>query len=561
MSSSVEEKPHQVGEKPEAAISSEDGNSALSFRGEEKKQEAGLKRDLKPRQISMIAIGGALGTGLVIGSGSGLANGGPASLFIGYSVMGFCCAAVMSALGEMSTYMPHPRGFAGHASRFVSEEFGFAVGYNYLFKYLVVTANNINAGALVISYWNNSLSGGIWISMIIVLIIAINFAGPKGFGEFEFWLSLVKIITMTGLILLLLILDLGGGPNKDRIGFRNWQDGKAFKEYKSTGSTGRFLGFWSVMVNALFAYTGTELVGVTVGEAANPRKTVPAAIKKTFFRIAFFYVLGVFLVGLVVPSDNPLLLSANKKGTSAAASPFVVAINIAGIKVLPSIINAAILLFTISASNSDLYIGARTLYGLAVDGKAPAVFRKCNRFGVPYWSLIACSLFCALAFINLGSGGPQTFKYLVNTVTIFGGLTWLGILISHIHFMKALKAQGVSRDSLPWKAPLQPYSSYFAVVFVSIVVFFKGWDTFVPKFNSKNFVTSYIGLPIFFLLIVGYKLWYRTKVHRPEDVDLKTGAREFDEADVEEWKKDEERDAALASGPLHLKLWHAAKNW
>lgn len=219
-------------------------------------EERQLHRALKSRQISMIAIGGALGTGLIIGTGSGLANGGPASILISYSVMGLCCAAVMAALGEMSTYMPHPRGFAGHATRFVSDEFGVATGWNYLFKYLVVTANNVNAAALVVSYWTD-LSGGIWIAIVTVLIIALNFGGPKWFGEVEFWLSLVKIITMTGLIILLLVIDLGGSPTGDRIGFRYFQDGLAFRPYpRTSGDKGRFLGFWSTMVTALFAYTG-----------------------------------------------------------------------------------------------------------------------------------------------------------------------------------------------------------------------------------------------------------------------------------------------------------------
>lgn len=226
----------------------------------QKPEERQLHRALKSRQISMIAIGGALGTGLIIGTGSGLANGGPASILISYSVMGLCCAAVMAALGEMSTYMPHPRGFAGHATRFVSDEFGVATGWNYLFKYLVVTANNVNAAALVVSYWTD-LSGGIWIAIVTVLIIALNFGGPKWFGEVEFWLSLVKIITMTGLIILLLVIDLGGSPTGDRIGFRYFQDGLAFRPYpRTSGDKGRFLGFWSTMVTALFAYTGKSVI-------------------------------------------------------------------------------------------------------------------------------------------------------------------------------------------------------------------------------------------------------------------------------------------------------------
>ncbi|SPO28699.1 probable DIP5 - Glutamate and aspartate permease - able to mediate transport of other amino acids [Ustilago trichophora] len=534
-----------------------------SFEAEKPAEERQLHRALKGRQISMIAIGGALGTGLIIGTGTGLANGGPASILISYSVMGFCCAAVMSALGEMSTYMPHPRGFAGHATRFVSDEFGVATGYNYLFKYLVVTANNINAAALVIRYWNADLSGGIWIAIVTVLIIALNFGGPKWFGEVEFWLSLVKIITMTGLILLLLIIDLGGSPTKDRIGFRNFQDGLAFRAYpKTSGSKGMFLGFWSTMVTALFAYTGTELVGVTVGEAANPRKSVPSAIKKTFFRIAFFYILGALLVGMVVPSNAPQLLAANKKGTSAAASPFVVAIIRAKIRVLPDIINAAILIFCISAANSDQYIAARTLYGLAIDGKAPKIFRRVDKRGVPYVALSVTALFCGLAFINLASGGPQTFSYLVASVTMFGGLTWICILISHIHFMKAMKAQGMARSSLPWQAPLQPYSSYIAVVFTAVVVFFKGWNSFLFTFNWRTFLTNYIGLPIFFIILIGWKLWHKTKFIKPTEVDLLTDVKEFDEQDELIWKQDEEKAAAeIANAPLYKKAWVYAKNW
>ncbi|GAC74251.1 amino acid transporters [Moesziomyces antarcticus T-34] len=310
------------------------------------------------------------------------------------------------------------------------------------------------------------------------------------------------------------------------------------------------------------AHTGSELVAVTVGEAANPRKSVPSAIKKTFFRIVFFYVVGALLVGMVVPSNAPELLAANKKGTSAAASPFVVAIVRARIRVLPDIINAAILIFCISAANSDQYIAARTLYGLAIDGKAPAIFRRVDRRGVPYVALSVTALFCALAFINLASGGPQTFSYLVASVTMFGGLTWICILIAHIRFMKAMKAQGMDRNSLPWKSPLQPYLSYFAVVFTSIVVFFKGWNSFLFTFNWRTFLTNYIGLPIFFLIMIGWKLWHRTKFIRPEEVDLVSDVREFDEQDELVWKQDEEKNNAMMQGaPIYKKVWIYAKNW
>jgi len=175
-------------------------------------------------------------------------------------------------------------------------------------------------------------------------VILINCMGIKWFGEIEFWLSFIKIITLTGLIILGLIIDLGGVPGQERIGFRYWTDGRAFKPYKVMDNIGlgRFLGFVNALVLALFAYMGTELIGVTVGEAKNPRKTVPSAIRKTFYRILFFYIIGVLIIGMIVDSNSTLLAQASAKGTAggASASPFVVAIQSAGIKVLPSIINA-----------------------------------------------------------------------------------------------------------------------------------------------------------------------------------------------------------------------------
>lgn len=218
-----------------------------------------------------------------------------------------------------------------------------------------------------------------------VSLCAAYFASPQYLHCFanttRFWLSFIKILTLTGLILLSLIIDLGGVPGQERIGFRYWKGGRAFKAYKVEGSVGRFVGFFNALVGALFAYMGTELIGVTVGEAKNPRKTVPSAIKKTFYRILFFYIICILLVGMVVDSEGEAFLAAAKKGTAggAAASPFVVAIVDAGIKGLPSLVNACILIFTISAANSDQYIASRTLYGMARDGNAPAIFARCNK--------------------------------------------------------------------------------------------------------------------------------------------------------------------------------------
>ena len=521
-------------EKVESASSHEE-EGELDLTLHDPKAEDTLHRGLKARQISMIALGGAVGTGLIIGSGTALRRGGPLGLLLGYSYVGFVCYLVMVSLGEMAAYLPHKKGFAGYATRFVDPALGFAVGWNYLAKYLIVTPNNINAAGVVVQYWERGreVHIGAWMILFIGFIFLVNLLGVRVFGELEFWFSSIKVIALIGLLLFGIIIDLGGNPKRDRIGFRYWKAphgpmGKYLLDQVHDTSLSIFLGFWATLTNALFAYMGTELIGVTVGEAQNPRKNIPTAIRRTFFRILIFYVGGVFVIGLIVPSGDESLFIATKSKVGAAASPFVVAAGLVGINALRHVINAAVLIFVLSAANSDLYIGSRTLYALAVEGKAPAVFRKVNRMGVPWPALLLCTAFCFLVYLNVASSGAKVFGWFVNLVSAFGALTWLTILYAHMRFMKALKAQGISRDSLPYKAPFQPWGNWFAFVSTIIITFFKGFDTFLP-WNSANFITNYIAIPVFFVLWIGYKVMYRSKQLKATEVDLVTGLRRIDE--------------------------------
>ncbi|KAF7304841.1 AA-permease domain-containing protein [Mycena kentingensis (nom. inval.)] len=483
-----------------------------------------LHRGLKARQISMIALGGAVGTGLIIGTSTALPRGGPLGLFLGYMFIGFVCWMVMCGLGEMAAYLPHSKGFAGYATRFVDPALGFALGWNYLFKYLIVTPNNLNAAGVVLTYWSGArkVPKEAWMAIFIVFIALFNLLGVRVFGEMEFWFSSIKVITLIGLLFLGIIIDLGGNPHHDRIGFRNWQHphgpmGHYLKAQVHEESLSIFLGFFAVLSNALFAYIGTEL-------------QIPAAIKRTFWRILVFYVGGVFVIGLITPSTDDLLFTATKAKAGAAASPFIVATTLVGIKTLDHVLNAAILCFVLSAANSDLYIGSRTLYGLAVEGKAPRIFAKTNRNGVPWIALITCLLFCLLVYLNVSSGAAKVFGYFVNLVSAFGALTWISICISHIAFMRALKAQGRSRDSLPYKAPFQPFGSWFALITTTIILFFKGFDSFIP-WKVDTFVTSYIAIPVFIVFFLGYKFYYGTKFIPSEKVDLTTGLKAIDDAE------------------------------
>ncbi|OBS27774.1 hypothetical protein FPOA_01717 [Fusarium poae] len=514
------------------------------IRGLETSAETSLHRGLKARHITMIAIGGAIGTGLIIGTGKALAQAGPGSVFICYTLLGFVVFLVMAALGEMAAWLPMSAGFTGYASRFCDPSLGFALGWTYWFKYIIVTPNQLTAAALVIQYWvdRDTVNPGVFIAIFLVVICVINYFGIKFFGELEFWLSSFKVITIIGIILFSLVLALGGGPDHDRKGFRYWSNPGAFKPYIMEGDAGRFLGFWSCMVNATFAYLGTELVGVTVAEAQNPRKTIPRAIKLTFYRILFFYCLSVLLVGMIVPYNSEELAFATTAKAGASASPFVVAGTIAGVKVVPHIINACICIFVFSASNSDLYIASRTLYGLASDGSAPAIFKKTNKDGVPIYALGMSASFCLLAFMNVSDDSTKVFGYFVNLTTIFGLLSWISILTTHIFWCRAKKAQGLSNEALPYVAPFGMWGSVGALAMCILIALTKNYDVFVRDKESgkimggekyKTFITGYLGIPVYLILIFGHKFITKSRGIKPHEVDFYTGKDVIDREEEE----------------------------
>lgn len=437
-------------------------------------------------------------------------------------------------------------------------------------RYIIVTPNQLTAAALVLQRWipREKVNPGVWITIFLLIILFINYFGIRLFGEIEFWLSSFKVITIVGLIILSLVLVLGGGPDKDRKGFRYWKNPGAFKEYdeiRFTGPRGRFLAFWSTFVTATFAYLGTELVGVTVGEAQNPRRVIPRAIRLTFYRIVFFYVISVFLLGMLVPYNDKDLLFANTKGTSATASPYVVAIDNSGIKALPEILNACILVFVFSASNSDLYIASRTIYGLALEGSAPRILAKTDKRGVPIYSLGLSACFALLAYMNVAEDSQVVFGYFVNLVTIFGILTWISILVTHIYFVRARRAQGITNDQMPYVAPLGHYGSYGALVGCILIAVFKNWNVFIEepkkygKWDYKNFVTGYLGIPLYLIMIFGHKLWFRKQIAsgeavggiKPHEADLFLGKAKID-------REEEEflRMKANEPEPKGIKRWY-----
>ncbi|WPG99812.1 Hypothetical protein R9X50_00263100 [Acrodontium crateriforme] len=507
-----------------------------------------LKRNLKSRHLQMIAIGGTIGTGLFIGSGTALAKGGPAGALIGYAFVGTLVYSVMVALGEMATYIPISGAFAAYAARFVDPSLGFAMGWIYWFSWAITYALELTATGLIIQYWSPDLNVGIFIGVFWIVITALNMLPVAFYGEIEFWFASIKVLTVMGFLIFGICIDAGAGKN-GYLGFHTWNNPGAFAPYLTESSwylsqhipLAKFVGFWAVLIQAGFSYQGTELVGIAAGETINPRKTVPSAIKKTFYRILFFFVLTILFIGILVPHDNPDLLSSD---TNANASPFVIAAKLAGVPVLPGLINAVLLTVVLSAANSNVYSGSRVLVGLADEGSAPEIFRWTTTGGVPWVAVLFTSAFGLLGFLNESNAGGVVFNWLLNISSVAGFISWTCIGISHIYFMRALAARGQSRDTLPYKAMWQPWFTWYGVGFNILIIITQGFTAFVP-WSTSNFFVAYVSVFLFAALYAGHKFirvtftkslpWVKISVAmhtsfvNPIEADLDTGRREVDE--------------------------------
>jgi amino acid transporter len=252
-----------------------------------------------------------------------------------------------------------------------------------------------------------------------------------------------------GLIILGLIIDLGGVPGVERIGFRYWKTPGPFVEYLSEGNLGRFLGFWSVLINAVFSFSGVESIAMAAAETRNPRKAIPKACKRVFARVTLFYILAVLIVGMLVASDDERLSDDTYSGT-AAQSPFVIAASAAGIKAIPSIVNAVIITSAWSSSNQSLLAGTRVLYGLAIKKQAPGIFLRTNRWGVPYMCVGTFTAFMFLAFMSMSSGALTVFYWLLDLVGCGVLISWSAVLFNHVRLVLAMKKQCIPRSALPW---------------------------------------------------------------------------------------------------------------
>lgn len=495
-----------------------------------------LERGLKSRHIQFIALGGAIGTGLFVGSGRILQLVGPAPLFMGYLSMMLLVWNIMNVLGEMSTFLPL-KGISipYFVDRFVEPSLAFATGWNYWYAYAMLVGAEAVAGSILLDYWQTAVPSAVWITIILAVTLGLNIFAVGIFGEAEFWFASIKFITIMGLILTSLVIMLGGAPNNDRLGFRYWYDPGAIKPYLAEGNTGNFIAYWAAFIRAGFAFiTSPELIALAAGETMAPRRNIPKAARRFIWRLAIFYGLGSLMVGVITPSNDDRLLSPQ---SNASSSPWVIGIQRAGIVGLDHVVNAAVLTSAWSAGNAFLYSGSRVMYSLALNGQAPAVFKRTSKAGVPYMAVLATWSVGLLAYLNVSTNSAKVFDWFWAICTISGFIAWIVIMITYIRFHAALKFRGLLH-TLPFKTRFQPYGSYFTLFILVLLTLTSGFDIFPPsKWDVESFIAAYVTLPIFLVLYLGHKMVYRTPLARKiEDIDVVTGVKEMEElaaSDVE----------------------------
>ncbi|KAF5360267.1 hypothetical protein D9758_009117 [Tetrapyrgos nigripes] len=510
-----------------------------------------LQAKLKPRHLSMIAVGGSIGTGLFVGSGSALRNGGPAGLIIAWTLMGILLVNVTQALGEMAIVFPVTGGFYTLSGRFLDEGFAFAMGWNYCLQWFVTIPLEISVAATTVQYWTSDVPQAAWITIFIVILIILCVFGTLGYAEEEFWAACLKLLVAVMFTFIGIICVCGGGPSSGEynhyIGGRTWSDPGPFAN--------GFHGVCGVFVTAAFSFSGTEVIGLAASETPNPRATMPSAVKGTFWRIALIYITTLTLIGLLIPYNEPNLFG----GSGSGASPFVIALDKAHIPGLNHLVNVTICISVLSIALSSVFAGSRTLLALAQTGYAPRMFTYVDKSSRPLFAVIAFLFFAPIAYVNVAAAGSAVFDWLSAISGLSAIVTWLSICLCHIRFRRAWQAQGHSLEELPFKAAAGVYGSWFGVVLMILVLIAQFYVGLFPvggvtsaSDRATSFFQAYLAAPILIVFWIGGYLWKRTKPKRAHEIDLDTGRKSW--LTVEEMR---EYRAERAQAPLYIRIFRA----
>ncbi|WP_164914475.1 amino acid permease [Aminipila luticellarii] len=474
-------------------------------------EDSKLERKLKPRQMNMIAIGGAIGTGLFVATGSSISTAGPGGTMIAYAIIGISVYFMMTALGEMATYLPVAGAFELYSKKYVDPAFGFAMGWNYWYCSTMTIATELVASAIVMKFWFPDSASAMWSSIFIVLLLCLNLFSVSIFGESEFWFAGIKVVTII-IFLVVGVLMIFGVFSNDSPGFSNWTDGEA-------PFVGGPFGIFSILMVAGFSFVGVEATAIAAGECVNPEKNVPKAINSVFWRILIFYIGAIFVVATLISYTDPNLLSADVD--NVAVSPFTIIFEKSGIAMAASLMNAVILTSILSCGNSTLYSASRLLYSMAISDHAPKIFAHTSRKGVPIYAVVGTLIIACLCFLTSFAGDSVVYTWLYNATGLTGFLTWFGVCICHLRFRRGFVKQGKDLSVLKYKAKLYPFGTVFSLIVSGTVIIGQGYYAFSASgVDWYGILVAYIGLPIMVALYIIRKIVKKTHIVPLEEMDL-----------------------------------------
>ncbi|MGB9802780.1 amino acid permease [Desulfofundulus sp.] len=439
------------------------------------KNAESLHRGLEERHIQLIAIGGAIGVGLFLGSATAIKTAGPA-LTLSYLIGGLAIFIIMRALGELAVAYPVAGSFSAYANAFLGPLAGYVTGWTYWFMWVVTCMAEITAVGIYVQFWLPQVPQ--WIPALIALVAmtVVNLINVKAYGEFEFWFALIKVVTIIAMIVLGAgMIFFGLGNRGVPVGLSNlWSHGGFFPHGMG--------GVVMALVMVMFAYLGVELIGVTAGEAQNPERAIPAAIDKVLWRILIFYVGALLVIMSIYPW--------NEIGTKG--SPFVLTFSRVGIPAAASIINFVVMTAALSSCNSGLFSTGRMLYNLALQKNAPAVFGKLSRHGIPYAGILVSSAFLLVGVVLNYLVPARVFIYITSVATIGALYIWGIILVVQMKFRQSLSPEELVK--VTYRTPLWPYASWAVLAFLAFVLV-------LMAFDAGTRVALYVG-PVWFILTV-----------------------------------------------------------
>lgn len=553
-----------------------------------------LQRKLKVRHLQMISFGATLGVGLYLNSGKAFTIAGGLGTVLAFVIVGIIVLATISSFCEMVTFVSVIDGVSGLSARFVDESFGFATGWLYFLSFSVGLAGEIVASVIILSYFpdskissSNAATVG-WVSLFLFLCVISNLIDVRVFGEIEYVASLVKVVMTLIMIVVMIVINRGALGKMGVLGFKFWDynksnfdhdiifglfrpsfdlesDGMDPKGQGIGGNWGRFLSVLAATLIVAYAYSGTEIVCVAACEAKDPRKALPSATKRVFWRILFFYCIASFVVSLNIYAGDPRLLRyyTGTSGVSPATfdsnyaiqyvggancnarsvvyagysngsqSPWSVALQSAGLCEWSSVANAFLVFFALSCGNSQLYVSSRTIYSLALQHKAPAFLKKCNRFGIPYYAVLIAATPALSSYICVSELATVVFQNLTSIISSSGVFVWFSMCLSFIRFYYGLKKRPdiIGRDdkSYPYRSPFQPYSAIIGLIGSGTILISMGFVVFIrDHWDTMFFFSSYGSLILFAVLYFGYKVVKGTRILSLEALDFDSGRREMD---------------------------------